>query len=262
MLRIASSRHYYNYPRHTTSSTASEHSLRRVGTRSPTRTSRRETQVSETKCQGIIHGGSGWHGKFRNDAPVHKHWHSLPGQTKWPHRLWMLQGSWRVIEAIATTFRLRWHAKWHGHCLRECWVGMFGFTTFGVGALTHLFKLPVLFVEQQYETNSRREAPSISRAWHRHETGQCSNCGLMKRVSQWLSKVMCWSLRRTWTGDGLSQLGDENLTYQRFSGLYFADELLCVQCKVSQNIYKWALFHTCRPFNQWKHVHVWKSAHL
>ena len=36
----------------------------------------------------------------------------------------------------------------------------------------------------------------------------------------------------------------------------------CEPNMVSQNIYKWALFHTCRPFHWLKRRHVWKSAHL
>ena len=69
MLRIASSRHYGLDPRHTSSTTASEHSRRRVSTRLPARTSRRDTHVSETRCRGITHGGSARHRKFRNNAP-------------------------------------------------------------------------------------------------------------------------------------------------------------------------------------------------
>ena len=58
MLRIASRRHFDNDPHLTTSSTASKHSRRRVCSQFPTHASRQETQVSETKCQGITHGGS------------------------------------------------------------------------------------------------------------------------------------------------------------------------------------------------------------
>ena len=68
-MRIDSSHHCSLDPRHMTSTTASEHSRRRVGTEFPARTSRRDTRVSGTKCEGITHGGSGRQGKFKNNAP-------------------------------------------------------------------------------------------------------------------------------------------------------------------------------------------------
>ena len=67
-----------------------------------------------------------------------------------------------VIKTENSTVLLRRHAKRHGHAPRvtswDVW-----FTTFGAGALTRLFKLQVVFVEQ-YETNSRQEASRISKA--------------------------------------------------------------------------------------------------